>query len=64
MLIAHTERRWNDMGILLFLLGLTVGASIMTIFTKKYKFDEWYLEGQKSIIEAMREKELTNDSNT
>lgn len=52
------------MGILLFLLGLTVGASIMTIFTKKYKFDEWYLEGQKSIIEAMREKELTNDSNT
>lgn len=52
------------MGILLFLLGLTVGASIMAIFTKKYKFDEWYLEGQRSIIEAMREKELTNDSNT
>lgn len=52
------------MGILLFLLGLTVGATIMAILTKKYKFDEWYLEGQRSIIEAMREKERINDSNT
>lgn len=46
----------NDMGVLLFLLGLTVGATIMAIFTKKYKFDEWYLEGQRSIIEAVKRK--------
>lgn len=44
------------MGILLFLLGLTVGATIMAIFTKKYMFDEWYREGQRSIIEAVKRK--------
>lgn len=39
-----------------FLLGVAFGSIVMAIFIKKYKYDDWYLEGQRSIIEAMKEK--------
>ena len=43
------------MGVM-FLLGVAVGSIVMAILVKRYKYGEWYLEGQRSIIEAMAER--------